>query len=86
MELENSEMLMAKDGTFKTLDYIKDMLPYGDEIMYLTIFKSINEGLLTEDEISNIDRDIFRLQQSYKTKLNKSIEHQDKIAEERKNI
>lgn len=86
MEVENSEMLMAKDGTFKTIEYIKEVLPFGDEIMYLTIYKTINEDLLTNEEIEKIERDIYRLQQSYKKQLDNSVELQDKLAEERLKI
>jgi len=83
MEVENTEVLLTKDGTFKSLESIKEMLPYGDELMYLALYKEINKGQLTEDEIKDVDRDIFRLQESYKRKLNNSIEEQDKIAKER---
>ena len=83
MEVENSEIIMVKDGTFKTLEFIKDMLPFGDDMMWLALYKQMNEGLLSEDEIKDIDRDIFRLQQSYKRKLDNSIEEQEKLAKMR---
>jgi hypothetical protein len=83
MEVENTEVLLTKDGTFKSLESIKEILPYGDDLMYLALYKEINKGQLTEDEIKDVDRDIFRLQQSYKTKLDNSINEQDRIAKER---
>lgn len=83
MEIENTEILMVKDGTFKTIDYIKEILPFGDDIMHLAVYKSVNEEQLTKEEIEKIELDISRLQQSYKIQLEKSIEEQDKIAKER---
>ena len=83
MEIENTEILMVKDGTYKSLETIKDMLPFGDDIMWLALYKQLNEGLLSEDEIKDIDRDIYRLQQSYKRKLDNSLEEQEKLAKMR---
>lgn len=80
---ENTEILMTKDGTYKTLESIKAMLPYGDDIMWYAVYKYINKGLLTDQEIEKIDLEIKRLQQSYKRKLDISIEEQDRIAKER---
>lgn len=83
MEVENTEVLLTKDGTFKSLECIKDMLPFGDDMMWLALYKEINKGQLSEDEIKDIDRDIFRLQESYKRKLDNSVEEQERLAKER---
>ena len=83
MEIENTEVLMTKDRTFKSLQFIKDMLPFGDDMMWLALYKQMNEGLLSEEEIKDIDRDMYRFQQSYKKKLYNSLEEQERIAKER---
>tara|TARA_Y100000114_G_scaffold157164_1_gene187645 strand:- start:8438 stop:8707 length:270 start_codon:yes stop_codon:yes gene_type:complete len=80
---ETQEILMTKDGTYKTLESIKDMLPYGDDTMWYAVYKHMNEGLLKDEEVEKIDLEIKRLQEAYKAKLDKSIQEQDRIAEER---
>jgi hypothetical protein len=74
---------MSQDGTFKTLDEIRECLPFGDDIFHLAVYKSINENLLTEEEKNTIDLNISRLKDAFKTKLNNTNLHYDNIATER---
>jgi hypothetical protein len=52
-------------NVYYSVEMIKELMPFLDDITYLVIYKSINAKFLDADDIAGVDKEIARYRRSY---------------------
>jgi hypothetical protein len=75
----NTTDLLIEDGNYFTIDQIKDLLPYGDEIIYKILYLQLNDKILTEEEKNNIKLELERMKKSNSIRIKPDLKQFETI-------
>lgn len=62
-EIKSSTDMFDPD-VYYSLEMIKEMMPYFDDIMYLVIYKEVNVNFLDEEDVHAVNKEIERYKKS----------------------
>lgn len=77
--VEKSEVLINSDGTYYTIEQVRESLPFGTDIMHEIMYLRLNREILTESEIEMLELKIQRMNKAHTIRLKPELEEMLKV-------
>lgn len=77
--IEKSEILINSDGTYYTIEQVRESLPFGTDIMHEIMYLRLNREILTESEIEMLELKIQRMNKAHTIRLKPELEEMLKV-------
>jgi hypothetical protein len=66
---KNTVDLAIEDGTYYSLEQVKELLPFGLDVMHKILYLQLNDKILSKDEKDILDLEIKRMKQANSARL-----------------